>query len=267
MRAAQAGDLWAVWGLLAATFSYGFVHAAGPGHGKIVLGGTALASGATWQRMLGLSLISALAQAATAIVMVGVLVGGLRVLGGADAVDVAERWLRPLSYVLIAGIGVLLVWRGARLLARAARSGGPAAMSAGHHHDHGHGKGDGSGDGQDSHNGCGHAHGPSAEDVARATGWRDAALLVASIAIRPCSGALFLLVIAAGLGLFWLGVLGTVAMGLGTGLFNAGVALSGVAARRLAAFGSSSGVQATAGVMQVFAGCAVLALSIAVLVA
>ncbi len=64
-------------------------------------------------------------------------------------------------------------------------------------------------------------------------GLREMAALVASIAMRPCTGALFLLVIAWGLGLLPAGILATFAMGFGTASFNLIVAGSGFGAHAL----------------------------------
>lgn len=204
LRAVQAGEPAAVWTLCLATAAYGFVHALGPGHGKVLLGGAALATGATLQHMAVLTLIASLAQALSAIVLVGaiaVLFGiGSRQLG-----LVAETWLAPASYAAIAAIGAYLVVRGVRLWRQ----------------------------GHKRH--CCHAHGPSVQETEALSGVRDAALLVGSIALRPCTGALFLLVISLRFDVFWIGCLAVVTMGLGTACFNLLVAWSGVAARRLSA--------------------------------
>ena len=44
LRGIQAGKPQAVWTLCSATAAYGFFHALGPGHGKVLIGGASLAS-------------------------------------------------------------------------------------------------------------------------------------------------------------------------------------------------------------------------------
>ncbi|KNG95408.1 nickel/cobalt transporter [Pseudaestuariivita atlantica] len=241
LRAARSGDVAAVLALCLATFLYGVVHAAGPGHGKIILGATAVATRSGVGRMVLLSTGSALAQALSAILLVGALVEGARWLGGRDAVALAEDWLRPFSYALFLLIGGVLVLRGINLL---------RLREDGSHGGHGE---------------CSHAHGPTAEQADAVTNWQEAAFVILSIAVRPCTGALILLVIAARLDLFWLGALATLTMGLGTAVLNGGVAVSGVFARQLAGVGNLGGLSVAAGLFQVLAGGAVVAISLAVL--
>ena len=56
IRAIRAGDPRAVLTLCLLSGAYGFVHAMGPGHGKVLLGGAALAGGVTPRRMLAVGL-------------------------------------------------------------------------------------------------------------------------------------------------------------------------------------------------------------------
>ncbi len=217
LRAIRDGEPRALWLLCSATAAYGVVHAIGPGHGKVLLGGAAFASGATFRRLAVLTLASSLAQSATAILLIGALVFGAR-MGAGDAADLTETWLAPLSLAAIGAIGALLIWRGLRSFGRL------MAEQA------------------DDHScGCGHSHGPSVQDVTSLGTFRDAVGLVASIAIRPCTGALFVLVIAARFDAFAAGCLAVLTMGLGTASFNLIVAGGGSLARRFALAGQSAG--------------------------
>jgi nickel/cobalt transporter (NicO) family protein len=217
VRALRGGQPGAWTALLAVCFSYGFFHAVGPGHGKAVIGSYGMARRVRLGPLAGLALASSLAQAAVAVLLVA---GGAHVLGWTRErmEDVAETAMTPVSHGLVAGLGLWLLWRGARGLVR--RGGGEGHDHHGHdHHGHDHHGHEQHGHGHHGHGSgcaCGHAHGPSVEQVAQVATARDAALLVAAIALRPCSGALFLLILTFALGIGWAGVAGTFAMGLGT---------------------------------------------------
>lgn len=223
LRAIQMGDPAATVSLCLATTAYGFVHALGPGHGKVLLGGAAMATGATLRRMAALTIASSLAQSASAILLVAGLLGVVK-LTSADAIGLTEEWLAPISYVAIGGIGAVLFLRGIK--ATHANQGDTDPKQSAH----------------DACS-CGHAHGPTMPEVRSVGSRREAAVLIASIAIRPCTGALFLLVIAARFDVFATGMLAVVAMGLGTATFNLVVASSGVAAYHMAHLGAAASRQ------------------------
>jgi nickel/cobalt exporter len=223
LRGGEAGALAAFWVLC---FGYGVLHAAGPGHGKLVIGGYGVARRVPVGRLAGLALASSLAQAAVAVGLVYAVVAVLG-LTRVTVEGTAERWMTPIGHVMIAGLGLWLVWRGVRGVRALAVVG--QGHPHGHHHGHVHGPE------------CNHAHGPSVEQVVRVTGWRDAALLVGGIAMRPCSGALFVLVLTWQLGIAVAGVVGAFVMGLGTALVTVGVALLAVWAREGALVGLGGG--------------------------
>ena len=242
LRAVQSGDAFAVVTLCAATFLYGLVHAAGPGHGKIVLGASAVASRAGILRMVLLSFFTAIAQALSAILLIGLIVVGLRWIGGSDAVKITEDWLSPISFVLFAAFGGVLLVRGTKMVSQYRKT----AVT---HRVH-----------------CNHKHGPNLAEVDVLKSSRDSLLLTASIAVRPCTGALFLLVIAAQLDVFWLGAIATLAMGVGTAVFNSGIAVSGVFARHLLHLGNSDKLSVSTGVLFLCAGVSVLTISLSRLI-
>lgn len=230
VRAGQPGAWATLMGLCAA---YGFFHAAGPGHGKLVIGGYGAAARVTAWRLSGLALMSSLAQALTAIVLV---TAGAFILNLSrdQMTDTADRILAPASYLAIALVGAWLVVRGAR-----------RAVSAAAHPVDEHGQ----------CSTCGHAHGPSVDQAAAVTSWRDGLAIIASIAIRPCTGAVFLLILCFALGIPWAGIAGAIVMGLGTASVTILVALVAVSARTsiLAGWSGSGAVRAMA-LIEVVAG-------------
>jgi nickel/cobalt exporter len=228
LRGGEPGALAAFWTVC---LGYGVLHAAGPGHGKLVIGGYGMARRVPVGRLAGLALAASLAQAAVAVALV---YAALAVLGLTRvAVEgAAERWMTPVGHAMIAGLGLWLVWRGVTGLRRRA-----AAAEHHDHQDHGHGHDDGHDHGPH----CNHAHGPTVEQVERLTGWRDGLALVAGIAMRPCSGALFVLVLTWQLGIALAGVIGAFVMGIGTGLVTVAAALLAVWAREGAFAGLGEG--------------------------
>lgn len=80
----------------------------------------------------------------------------------------------------------------------------------------------------------GHAHGPEPAELAGAGGWRRGLAAVVAVGLRPCSGAIIVLIFALAQDLFWTGVGATVIMGLGTAVTVTVIATIAVGARGLA---------------------------------
>ncbi|OJY32684.1 MAG: hypothetical protein BGP11_01560 [Rhodobacterales bacterium 65-51] len=222
VRGIATGAPGALAGLLAVCFAYGFFHAAGPGHGKMLIGSYGMARRVSLIRLAALALLSSLAQATVAVVLVYALMVGLG-WARTQIEGVTVTVLAPVSHAMILGIGLWLVWRGV------VNWRGQAHPHHDHHHSHG------------PDCGCGHSHGPTPEQVAQVSGWRDAAALVAGIALRPCSGALFLLVLSWQMGIAAAGVAGVYAMGFGTATVTVAVAASAYFLREGAFEGLSGG--------------------------
>lgn len=203
----------AFWTLISLSFLYGVFHAAGPGHGKVVMSSYVLANRETAKRGAVLCLLSSLLQALVAIGVISILA----ILFNATSLVItdASRFLEVGSYVLVTVLGAYLVFKAIRGLLSAQ----PASHDHhhGHHHDHHH-----SHDHDHHHDencGCGHAHAPSPELADQAKGSVKAAVAaIFSVGLRPCTGALIVLVFALAQGLFWAGVLSALAMGLGTAI-------------------------------------------------
>ncbi len=137
LRAARAEQPEAVATLLTVCFAYGFFHAVGPGHGKVLIGGYGLGRNVAFLRLSAISVLSSLGQAVTAIVLVyaGVLVFQM---SRDSLVGTTEQVMAPISYGAIAAIGVWLIFRAVRSFARRYRTEKAHHHDHDHHHDHGH---------------------------------------------------------------------------------------------------------------------------------
>lgn len=254
LRGLRAGNAGAFWGLMALCFGYGFFHAIGPGHGKIVIGGYGAGVNVAAVRLSVIGLLSSLGQAVTAVALV---YAGLWLFSMTREalVGTADRMMAPLSYGAICLVGLWLLVRGLRKLRRpkAHAHHGPMHHQPHDHHDHGH----------DVCGECGHRHGPSVEEVAKATSLRDALLLIASIAIRPCTGALFVLIITWQMGIAAAGIAGAFAMALGTAVVTVGVGLGAVGLRGglVRGLAGSGALRVAVPLVEVAAGALVIALA------
>lgn len=250
LKRGEPGALATLWGL---AFAYGFFHAAGPGHGKVVIGGYGVARRVSALRLSVLAVATSLAQAGTAVALVYGAIW-LTGWGREDMEGLADRMLEPLSWALVGGIGLWLLARGLRGVWRQRRAVGPG-------YDHAH-----AGD-EAVCSTCGHAHGPTPEQAEAVRSVRDALVLIGAVAIRPCTGALFLLILCWRLEIDWAGIIGAFVMGLGTASVTLAVALASVTFRRSAMMQAASGPGAArlAAVIEIAAGALVLALALPLL--
>lgn len=237
IRAAKS-DGSAVWTLLIISFAYGIFHAAGPGHGKAVIASYLVANRETARRGMALSFASALMQSLVAILIVGISAWILNAT--AKTMCKAEGAIEIASYGLIALFGLRLVWVKGRTFVRALQAAQPVPAIAGlphDHHDHGHHHSHahdhhGHDHVHDEH--CGHSHGPTPSELAGPGGWRRGFAAILTVGIRPCSGAILVLVFALAQGLFWAGIAATFLMGLGTAITVATIAVIAVSAKDIA---------------------------------
>jgi nickel/cobalt transporter (NicO) family protein len=215
MRSVQANEAAAVWSLAGLGFLYGVFHAAGPGHGKVVIS-TYLATHESRLRPgVALTVLSSLLQGATALGAVGLTVAVLdRSFREAQSTAFA---LESVSYGLVGVLGLFLVFRsGRRLLVHHRLSNdGPAAAA--------HGPG----------TGC-HGHVLHAAALSAPPSLRHFVATALSVGLRPCSGAILVLVLAYVMNLVWAGVAAVVAMSAGTALTVSALAALSVYARKSA---------------------------------
>jgi ABC-type nickel/cobalt efflux system permease component RcnA len=210
------GSIGALAWLLGLAFFYGVIHAAGPGHGKAVIAAYLVGTESAVRRGIVLSFLSAAAQGVTAICAVGLLAALL----GFVSREVADmtRPLEILGAAMIAGVGLYILVVTVRGIVAGRSAHDHAHHEPAHAHDHSHGHG--------------HAHTHIAPAEVR--DWRSGVAIVAAVGLRPCMGAILVLLFALSYGVFFVGVMATAAMSLGTGITVAALALLSSGARHVA---------------------------------
>ena len=240
--------------LAAFSFIYGVVHAVGPGHGKTIISSYVVANEETVRRGVIISFIAAGLQALTAIALVGILAFALNASG--MQINAWSNQLEMVSYALIALVGAWLLTTQLIAIYRRWQESRAAHAHAGHGQDHHHAHGD-----HDHHHAHDHdldhdhTHAESeachhivdARDLAGPFSWRKVLAVVFSVGVRPCTGAILVLVFALTQGVFWAGVAATFAMAIGTAITVAALATLALGSRELALrLGGRSGAFANA---------------------
>jgi membrane dipeptidase len=194
-------------------FAYGLLHAAGPGHGKFVVGAYFLSRPERPLRAVALSSAMAMLQALTAIaaVILLIVVAGstmARLLNQAEAVEV-------IAYSLIALLGV-------SMLVRTMRHGTGCGHCAHHHNAHHH----------SAHHHDTHHHDGARKLREHPTTNGNLIAMAIAVGLRPCTGALILLLFTLSQGAFLVGIVATLAMGMGVALTVSLSALGAIGVRR-----------------------------------
>jgi len=230
IRAIQDGGLHAIWAMITISFLYGVFHAAGPGHGKAVIGTYLLSHESKLKKGIALSFASAFIQGLSAIVLVEGLVGIIG-LSRSDAKD-AVPMLEMVSFGLIALIGLVLVKRGGQALWRLNRSHHEHEHEHEHHHTHEH---------HHHHSDhvcttCGHSHAPDPALLTPKSSLKDVLAIIFSVGIRPCSGSVLMLIFAELIGLRFAGIAAVMAISLGTAITVSSLALLAIYFRKTALY-------------------------------
>jgi len=204
--------------LLIFSFLYGVLHALGPGHGKIVITTWLATHPSKLKSSIGLTLASSLLQGLVAIALVIVVLTVLQL--PARQLHMSSFWLEKGSYALVGVLGVLLCWRAIKKLRWLLRKPTFKAFTAHHVHD--------------AHCGCGHQHLPTQEQLQSTDDWRARLMIILSMGMRPCSGAIMVLLFSKVIGVFSWGVVSALAMAAGTSLTITSLALLVHSFRQLA---------------------------------
>lgn len=195
--------------LLLFSFVYGVLHALGPGHGKVVITTWLATHPSKLKPAIGLTLASSLLQGLVAILLVVVVLSLLAL--PARQLHLSGYWLEKGSYLLVGVLGLLLCWRALKRLRQLLHAPKFRAFTPHHiHHDN---------------CGCGHQHLPTQTQLQNGGDWRARLMIVLSMGMRPCSGAIMVLLFSKVIGVFAWGVASALAMAAGTSLTISGLAL------------------------------------------
>lgn len=195
--------------LLLVSFMYGVLHALGPGHGKVVITTWLATHPSKLKSSIGLTLASSLLQGLVAVLLVVVVLSLLAL--PARQLHLSSFWLEKGSYALVGVLGILLCWRALKKLRGMLRK--PTFKAFTPHHVH------------NEHCGCGHQHLPTPEQLQQGDDWRARLVIVLSMGMRPCSGAIMVLLFSKVIGVFSWGVASAMAMAAGTSLTISSLAL------------------------------------------
>ena len=111
LRGVHGGEGAAFWGLMGLCLAYGFVHAAGPGHGKALLAAYGTARRVPLLKLAGIGFLSAMAQGTAAVFLVLVLAVPTACILGLLAMQPLRRYseARHVAYGLTDRRAVMLV--------------------------------------------------------------------------------------------------------------------------------------------------------------
>jgi len=197
--------------LMGFSLIYGIVHAIGPGHGKIVITTYLATHPSRLKNSLKLTFASAVVQGLVAVLLVTLMLGVLQL--SSRQLHQSSFWLERGSFILVMLLGVLLCWRALKrgyftLKSLKPRRGLAINSLRPLDDTHVH----------DEHCGCGHQHLPTDQQLQAGSDWRTQATIVLAMGLRPCSGAIMVLLFSKVIGVYLWGVLSALVMALGTSI-------------------------------------------------
>jgi ABC-type nickel/cobalt efflux system permease component RcnA len=234
----------AAWTLVALSFGYGVLHALGPGHGKLAVSAYLISHRARVAHAVVLSAWSACVQTLSAIVLVGGAAWLTR--AGLSGVLTQASSLDLVSYIALLGVGLWTIWSivtrrdccdEVRVSLVPKRRFGVFAASK-HRPDGGPNAGY-LGKSLAKHRGRSQWTQADSRDGST---WiaRQIFLTGLAVGIRPCVGAIFVLIAGLANGIFMIGVLSAFAMAAGVALTVFCIGLTSLGVNRLVSKGSGS---------------------------
>jgi len=229
--------------LIGLSFFYGALHSLGPGHGKLIVS-TYLATHPTKVKAsLMLTIVSALLQAVVAVVLVSTLL--LVFNASMREVNNNANYFITYSFYIVLVLGGAIIWRNLRAIWRlfyTQRQQGGSHQQGHvehiHHEHHGHHENEHHSEHDHHHShsescGCGHQHFVEADQINKASSLKEYVIIIFSIGIRPCTGAIMVLLFANLAGIYWLGVVSAFAMAIGTALTTSIIAILTITGKKI----------------------------------
>lgn len=189
------------------SFLYGIFHAVGPGHGKFILTGYLSLERTKLKQAVKISLYSAILQGIVAVLLVSIIIGVFAF--SRSYFNLTVQWFERASFLFMLFLGCYWLWqtqkqRGKIKIRRLSplqkvQKFQPLAKQPT----------------KATQCSCGHQHLPTSAQMEEA---KPQWLLILSIGIRPCSGAILVLFLSHTLNLFAWGILSALVMALGTGI-------------------------------------------------
>ncbi|WP_058913228.1 nickel/cobalt transporter [Entomohabitans teleogrylli] len=210
LKQVTADPVRAGWSLMGFSFIYGVLHALGPGHGKLVITAWLATHPSRLKSSLWLTFCASLLQGLVAIALVVVVLTLLQL--PARQLHQSNFWLEKGSYLLVGVLGMMLCWRALKRLRLLLRNPQKfrAFVACHQHHEN---------------CGCGHQHLPTREQMQHSDDWRARLMIILSMGMRPCSGAVMVLLFSKVIGVFSWGMAAAMAMAAGTSLTISALAL------------------------------------------
>lgn len=206
------------------SFIYGILHSLGPGHGKLIVTTYIATHPTKVKTSLIMTVLSALLQAVVAIILVSTLLivfhSSMR-----EVNNEANRFI-SVSFYSVVILGVLIVWRNAKELFKTFYINKqalkitlitPMVKTPVK---------------RDTCS-CGHIHFASADDINNASSIKEYLAVIFSVGLRPCTGAIMVLLFSNMLDIYWLGIVSAFVMAIGTAFTTSIIAVMTVTGKQL----------------------------------
>ncbi len=197
--------------ILGVCFLYGILHALGPGHGKVVVSTYLATSNTKFKAGIFITVCAAILQAIVAVTLVSVFLFVLK-----ETMHKLNATVNDLTIYSGGVVGIL----GVQLIYKAIKS-FYVSYSSIHPDKH------------DGQCGCGHNHSADPEKLSAASSLKEYLMIILSIGLRPCSGSILVLFFSSLTHLYWIGIIGTFLMSIGTAITTSTIAFLTVSGRKV----------------------------------